>query len=257
MKNKEIVELQRRKYVGKVFPTKNYGNLKITKYTNNSNIEVLFIDTGYVTTTELGKIKSGKVRDLMRPTIYGIGIIGTKYPVSQNGIKLTEYTIWQSMLQRTCCDKWKKRYPTYQECTVSENFKSYEYFYEWCHRQKGFGHCNYELDKDILFKGNKLYGEDTCCFVPSQINQLFSRITNYKRTLPVGVYLTGVNKYYSMTSTYSGIRISPVYNTVEEAFNFFKLNKEENIKYYANLWRDFLDPKVYDALMGWTVEITD
>lgn len=36
----------------------------------------------------------------------------------------------------------------------------------------------YELDKDILIKGNRIYSPDTCCFVPSFINRLYTSSKN-------------------------------------------------------------------------------
>jgi hypothetical protein len=42
-----------------------------------------------------------------------------------------------------------------------------------------------------------------------------------------------------------------------EAFLAYKEAKEQQIKVVANRWKDQIDPRVYDALMNWEVEITD
>lgn len=68
-----------------------------------------------------------------------------------------------------------KKYPTYKDCEVSENFKSYEYFYEWCNKQIGFGNEYWQLDKDLLIKGNKVYSENTCHFIPKEINLVLTK----------------------------------------------------------------------------------
>ena len=47
------------------------------------------------------------------------------------------------------------------------------------------------------------------------------------------------------------------YCTPEEAFYAYKQAKEDYIKEVANKWKDQIDPRVYEALMNWTIEITD
>ena len=103
-----------------------------------------------------------------------------------------------------------------------------------CNYQIGFnsldeeGRC-FHLDKDILVKGNKLYSEDTCSFVPAEINTLFCKANKTRGR----------------------------YNTIEEAFLAYKQAKEAYIKELANKWKDVIDPRVYEALMDYQVEITD
>lgn len=70
----------------------------------------------------------------------------------------------------------------------SENFKHYTYFQDWCSKQVGFNVEGFALDKDTLVKGNKVYSEDTCCFVPQEINSLMTK-ANARR----GTYIIGVN----------------------------------------------------------------
>ena len=45
--------------------------------------------------------------------------------------------------------------------------------------------------------------------------------------------------------------------TPEEAFLAYKKDKEAYIKDVANKWKDKIDPRAYEALMNYEVEITD
>ncbi|WP_423172691.1 hypothetical protein, partial [Stenotrophomonas sp. CASM112] len=56
------------------------------------------------------------------------------------------------------------------------------------HRQVGFGVKGFELDKDLLIKGNKVYSENTCIFIPAEINLLL-----IKREASRGEHLIGVS----------------------------------------------------------------
>ncbi len=124
--------------VGKVCKSSNSGDFKVLKYNDAKEVGIQFINTGYETTVQLVQVKSGNVKDPYLPSVYGIGILGTKYPSKINGVLTKEYILWCSMLQRCYSNNFKTKQPTYIGCEVSENFKSYEYFYEWCNKQVGF-----------------------------------------------------------------------------------------------------------------------
>ena len=47
------------------------------------------------------------------------------------------------------------------------------------------------------------------------------------------------------------------YATPEEAFQAYKEAKETWIKELADRWKDKLDPRVYEAMYNYKVEITD
>ena len=146
--------------VSKVCKSLNSGDFKILKYNDAYNVDVQFLKTGFETVARLGDIKNGLIKDPYSPSVYGIGIVGTKYPISVNSVQIKEYELWTHMLQRCYSDTYKKKRPTYEGCEVSDNFKSYEYFYEWCNRQNGFNNKGWHLDKDLLVKGNKVYNEN-------------------------------------------------------------------------------------------------
>ena len=131
--------------VGKVCKSKSSGDFKIVKYNNKTNVEIQFINTGFEVVVQLGNIRNGSIKDLYVPSVCGIGIVGTNYPATVNGRITKEYSRWHSMLERCYSDTFKKKYLTYEGCQVSDKFKSYEYFYEWCNEQIGFGNEGWQF----------------------------------------------------------------------------------------------------------------
>ena len=77
------------------------------------------------------------------------------------------YRVWQSMLQRCYSEKWQERYPTYKGCSVSEEWHTFSNFKAWMEKQQWEGK---QLDKDILFEGNKVYSPEACVFVTRKTN---------------------------------------------------------------------------------------
>ena len=118
--------------VGKVCKSKSSGDFKIVKYNDAKDVEIQFLKTGFETSVQLGSIRNGNVKDPYSPSVFGVGVSGTKYPSTINGVITKEYDLWQNMLRRCYSDIYKKKYPTYESCEASDKFKSYEYFYEWC-----------------------------------------------------------------------------------------------------------------------------
>ena len=245
--------------VGKVCKSLNSGDFKIVKYSDKTNVEIRFLKTGFETTVELGSIRNGKVKDRYLPSVYGVGVIGDKYPSKVNGVLTKEYKLWTSMLVRCYSDNSKKRRPTYEGCEVSNNFKSYEYFYEWCNKQVGFGVEGFELDKDLLIKGNKVYSEDSCVFIPTEINSLLVKRENMRGKYLIGVHWCNTKKaFIARVSKNKGKREHLGYfNTELEAFNAYKQAKESFIKEQANEWQGEIDERAYRALINYQVEITD
>ena len=245
--------------VGKVCKSKSSGDFKIVKCNDSKNVEIQFLKTGFETVVQLGHIKSGKVKDPCVPSVYGVGVLGTKYPPTISGRNTKEYDLWKSMLRRCYNDVYKKQRPTYEGCEVSENFKSYEYFYEWCHKQIGFGNQGWHLDKDLLVKGNKVYSEDSCVFIPADVNLVLTKRTSSRGQHLIGVcwhkkdkvFVAQVNKNKGKQE-YLGS-----FKTETEAFNAYKVAKESFIKEQANKWKGQIDDRAYNALMNYTVEITD
>ena len=248
--------------VGKVCKSKLSGDFKIVEYNNKTNVKIQFINTGYEAVVELGNIRKGEVKDRLSPSVYGLGIVGTKYQIRVNGTLTKEYELWREMLKRCYSDTYQKKFPTYEGCKVSDNFLHYEYFYEWCQNQIGFGIEGFELDKDLLIKGNKVYNESTCVFIPAEINSLLIKCTASRGEHLIGVCWHKRDKVFMATVSKNKGKQEHLgsFKTEIEAFNAYKEAKEAKeavIKEQANKWKSQIDKRAYDSLMKYTVEITD
>ena len=245
--------------VGKICKSLNSGDFKILKYNDSKEVEIQFLKTGYETVARLDNIKSGSIKDPYSPSVYGVVIIGAKYPVSEGSFKTKEYDLWCSMLRRCYSEKYQKKYPTYEGCEISDNFKYFEYFYEWCHKQIGFNNEGWQLDKDLLVKGNKVYSEYFCVFIPSEINSLLIKHEASRGEHLIGVCWHKRDKVFMATvSKNKGKQeFLGYFNTEIEAFNAYKKAKESFVKEQAEKWEDKIDERAYDALMNYEVEIDD
>ena len=245
--------------VGKVFKSLNSGDFKILKYNGATDVEIQFLKTGYEMVAQLGHIKNGKVKDPYSPSVYGVGIIGTKYPSKINGVQTKEYELWQSMLRRCYSDVLKKKYPTYESCEVSDKFKSYEYFYEWCNKQIGFSNQSWQLDKDLLIKGNKVYSEDSCVFIPAEINKLLVKSDKKRGKYLIGVHWCNTKKVFvaKVAKNKGKQEHLGLFKTEIEAFNAYKVAKESFVKEQAEKWKDKIDKRAYNALINYEVDIDD
>ena len=245
--------------VGKVCKSKYSGDFKILKYNDSGNVEIQFINTGYEAVVELGNIRNGKVKDPYVPSVHGIGVLGAKYPSRVNGVLTKECALWYNMLQRCYSDAYKKKQPTYEGCEVSDKFKSYEYFYKWCQNQTGFSSEGWHLDKDLLIKGNKVYNENVCVFIPQDINLLLTKCTASRGEHLIGVSWCKRNKAFKATVSRNKGKQEHLglFNTELEAFKAYKKAKESFIKEQAEKYKSQIDERAYNALMKYEVNIDD
>ena len=120
------------------------------------------------------------------------------------------------------------------------------------------------MDKDILNKGNKVYSEDNCVFVPARINSLFLKNDVDRGKYPIGItewndiknnkepkLMVQINilnkrkrKYFPLSKPF-------------QAFTYYKNFKENYIKQVADEYRDLIPKKLYDAMYEYKVEIND
>ena len=195
----------------------------------------------------------------MSKLVYGKGFNDKTRPAKVGGKIVKEYDLWQSMLERCFGEKLQTRYPTYKGCNVSDNFLNYSFFYDWCQEQTGFGKVDdkgrcWQLDKDLLFIGNKTYSETTCVFVPQEINLFFNECGNARGEYPVGVcFHKQRGKFKAHCNVNSKQQYLGYFNTPEEAFAVYKPFKENLCKQLALKWKDEIDERLFNTMMNWQI----
>lgn len=237
----------------------------IDKYNNYSDIIVKFKDNyGATVHTNYKAFKNGYVKNPYYPSICGVGMVGVKRTKFINGRPIKEYTTWYNMICRCYNEKEKEKYPTYSNVSCCHEWLLYENFYEWLHCQSNFDRwLNGELwaiDKDILIKGNKTYSPETCCLVPQNVNKLFLKQDNHRGKYPIGICKDNDEFLVQCMNPIIGkLKKIGRYDVLEEAFQAYKIYKEDIIKQVTQIEYDKcnITKQCYEAMMNYEVEITD
>lgn len=124
--------------------------------------------------------------------IYGAGVCDIG-PATVNGRKTKSYSAWQGVMQRCFDNKWRSRYPTYSNCTVSDEWLYFSNFKKWFDI---FYVDGYVIDKDLIFPGNKLYSKHTCVLIPQHINKFISMDRVNRGNTRVGCWYDEQTKKY-------------------------------------------------------------
>lgn len=235
----------------------------IIEYKNKRNIDIQFEDGTIIKNREYKSFKLGNIKNPYFPQIYNIGFIGKgKYKPSENRKDTEEYTHWVNILKRCYDEKTYIKRPNYKDCIVCEEWYNFQNFAEWYNNNKWDDNIKFQVDKDIIYKNNKIYSPKTCVLVDNVINCLFTKRQNDRGKYPIGVYYNKEKKrFVSQCSINTGIpKHLGYYDTPEEAFLAYKEFKESYIKKVADEYKSKypqFPQRLYDAMYSYQVEITD
>ena len=131
--------------------------------------------------------------------VYGVGINDADYVVQkseswqENGKQKRKliwacpyYDRWNKMIKRCYSEKYQVKNPTYKGCHVYKPWLIFSNFKSWMENQNWEG---MQLDKDILFEGNKEYHPDKCVFVHRKVNTFLVDRASKRGEYKIGVYL--------------------------------------------------------------------
>ena len=184
------------------------------------------------------------------------GVNDSETNIYTEGGLIKSYAYWIAMIGR-CLSKGRQL--SYTDCSVCEEWKYFSDFKRWFDRNYNPETMEgWQLDKDILVRGNKVYSPSTCCFVPSEINKLLTKSNSSRGRNLLGVhYVKRTKKYTARLNKKSKAVHLGTFDTENEAFNAYKQAKESHIKDIANEWKERIDTKVYRALYNYKIKKTD
>lgn len=165
----------------------------------------------------------------MHKLVAGVGVCDIRAGIRSNGkhVRFKSYTCWADMINRCYNENVKSSNPAYLGCSVVDEWLTYSNF-------KKFHDENYikewQLDKDLLIEGNKVYSPETCVFIPQSLNKLFSDRAARRGNLPIGVSFHNKNRRYQAKCSVNGKRRHVgYYSTPDEASLAYQSFKKEHV----------------------------
>lgn len=158
-----------------LIPSKVVGGKKLGR-----RMVIEFTDTGYVCNCQASNIPAGKVKDMRKPSVYGVGYMGSDVMIPERGTIVRRiYDLWANMIKRCY---FRGGDVGYEDADVDKRWHNFTHFLNTITNVEGYDEWEsvggYALDKDIKVSGNRTYSMDKCMFVPTGEN---SRAACYKR----------------------------------------------------------------------------
>ena len=184
-------------------------------------------------------------------TVFGIGYLGCS-DADANRTDNYIYSKWANMMQRCYDEETHKSKPYYALCTAEIEFQNFSNYREW-HKENAMGDRKVDLDKDVLIRGNTVYGSETCTLIPHFTNTIFEN-----RGADTNIVLNNDTGKYDVTMSILGKREEVgSFDTEEEARQGFIDYKQDYIRKYAKKCKGKVPNKTYEAMVNWVVEIDD
>lgn len=239
--------------VGRFFVSSHGTDCVVIKYVDSQKVTVRFLDSyEYEGVFSLHSLRKSNVLNPYDKTVYGVGCLGKGiYKATAHRKPTLEYKIWVGVLRRCYSEEFLVKNPTYRGCTVHPEWHNFQNFAEWYVNNEFYG-LGYELDKDLLVSGNRVYGSRTCCLVPKEINLLFSKESVKVSKYPLGVVLdkaTGL--YKASVSKYNKAKGLGYFKSAEEASKAYIYQKDLHVKEVTKYWEGRVCKDVLKAINNW------
>lgn len=160
------------------------------------------------------------------------------------------------------------RFANYAGADSCPEWKDFQNFAEWFEGvvESGYFHEGWHLDKDLLYKNNKIYSPETCVFLPEDINKVLSIRAGSRGKFPLGLCYGEFSKTLGEMTLQVAfrckhpdfyLRATVPLSKMEEGFKMYKDAREGYVKYLAESYKEQLDPRAYDALVKYEITMED
>ena len=189
-----------------------------------------------------------------RKKVFGVGITD----IYTGGIKRDKsYSLWKDILRRCYSENSVLSHKSYENCEISEDWKTYSNFKRDVEEMIGFDVKGYQIDKDLLGDGS-LYSKNTVCFLPNKLNMFLVKQKERRGNLPIGVSLSNSSKHpfraRCKSITGNDIEIGS-FSKPEEAFEAYRVCRLSILSDLIEMYSDCLDPRAISKFKNYDITI--
>lgn len=237
--------------VGNKYSSNNFGDFVVVEIKSSKEVYIKFDNTGGINKVWSIQIRKGEVKDKFAPTVNGFGFIGNEN-IKQDALTKKASDLWRSMVLRCYSTESNRSFASYADKTVCEEWRSFLLFKLWFIEKVNRGHYKegWHLDKDLLFKGNKVYSPTTCVFIPKEINLALSLEKNGKQF----GYSRYRDKFQARCSNVDGL-VEFFSGTELECRGWYMSKKKDCLLAKAERFKGDLEPKAYLALIEYAYSL--
>jgi len=174
------------------------------------------------------EVPASKSSIARRKLVHGVGVNDTNYKPHQsvNGKVLycPYFAKWRAMIHRC----YSGHCVAYAGCSVDDKWLLLSVFKFWMKSQDWNG---MQLDKDLKIKGNKVYSENACLFIPHKLNTILNGRKAARGLYPQGVSLATRNRGFISRINKSGsLKHLGYFNTPKEASKAYQQARTDKIQ---------------------------
>ncbi|EJB2979379.1 hypothetical protein ABXH80_004104 [Salmonella enterica] len=177
--------------------------------------------------------------------VFGVGLNDVA-PISENGRHFESYTAWKNMLKRCYDLRWQEKNPTYKGCSVCDAWLVFSSFKKWFDIN---GVTGWQIDKDLLTTGNKIYSPDRCVFVPKSLNTFLTAHGAHRGAYPIGAHYHKDKRKFMAQISVDGVREQiGAYDSPREA-HLAWFNRKIELAYEYKELCDSIDPRLFEGVL--------